>query len=125
MITNINLSKQQNKVFIRAPKRLDAFTAPFLYEDLEEKIGKGICLVLDLSQTQFIDPVGADTIKEGLIRCKQYRVRLTLKGVKPPIKVALQQLGVLQYSRQKKRAKLHTPSGSSRHNVSTPSQQAS
>ena len=125
MISNLNVSKKKDKILIRAPKRLDAFTAPFLYEDLEGKIRKSISLVLDLSQTKFIDPVGADAIKEGLMRCKQHHVRLTLKGVKPQIKLTLKQMGILQHSRQKKNNELHSSSASKRCNLSASEQKAS
>ena len=125
MISNLKIAKKRDKILIRAPKRLDAFTAPFLYEDLEEKIRKRISLTLDLSQTQFIDPVGADTIKEGIIRCKQHHVRLTLKGVKPQIKLTLKQMGILQYSRQIKRNQLNDSSDTNRSNLSASDQKAS
>jgi anti-anti-sigma regulatory factor len=36
-------------VTVRVPKRVDAWTAPFLAKDLEEKIQEGISIVLDLT----------------------------------------------------------------------------
>lgn len=114
--TSQNLDKL-NLITICAPKRLDTFTAPCLYEDLVEKICKGAYIVLDLSQTQFVDPVGADVIKEGLLRCKQHRAHLSLRGVKPQVKSVLHAGGVLQYFKQQARKKSRKKSSLSPQNV--------
>lgn len=87
--------KPSKLVQIRAPRRLDRFTAPPLFEDLESKVEKGICLAIDLSQTQVVDRVGAGVIREGFLRCKKNRTRLKLLGVKPAVKKALQNEGLL------------------------------
>lgn len=86
---------------IRAPKRLDICTASFLAKDLEAKIQTAAGIVLDLSETQFIDPEGTQTILEGLLKAKQNHVKFGLKGVRPQLKVILELGGVLQFFREK------------------------
>jgi anti-anti-sigma factor len=88
-------------VTVRVPKRVDAWTAPFLAEDLEEKIQSGIAIVLDLTQTQFIEPSSANVLLEGLMKSRVRQARMSLRGVKPQVKVVLEMAGVLQHFRRK------------------------
>jgi anti-anti-sigma factor len=88
-------------VTVRVPKRVDAWTAPFLAKDLEEKIQEGISIVLDLTQTQFIEPGSANVLLEGLIKSRARRARMTLRGVSPQVKVVLEMAGVLKHFRRK------------------------
>lgn len=88
-------------LIVHAPKRIDFCTAPFLAEDLEVKIQEGNAIVLDLTQTQFLDPEGTNVVLQGLLKSKQRHARFSLRGVKPQVKVILELAGVLQYFRQK------------------------
>ncbi|HEY9620300.1 MAG TPA: STAS domain-containing protein [Crinalium sp.] len=88
-------------ITVYAPKRLDSLTAPFLERDLEDKIQAGRLVVLDLTQTNFIDPSSADVLMKGLIKSKQRRARLSLKGVNPQVKLVLELAGILQHFRRK------------------------
>ena len=88
-------------VTVRVPKRVDEWTAPFLAKDLEEKIQEGIAIVLDLTQTQFIEPSSANVLLEGLIKSRARHARMTLRGVQPQVKVVLELAGVLKYFHRK------------------------
>ena len=103
-----------NAVKIHLPKRLDMLAAPFLYEDLENMVWQGRCLVLDFSKTQFIDPTGLSVLKEGFIKCKNKSTRLILLGVKPHIKAILEAAQLFDLLKQKpgerlRRDRLSTP----------------
>ncbi len=88
-------------ITVRAPKRLDLLTAPFLSQDLEEKICEGQSVVLDLTQTQFIDPAIANVFLEGLIKSRQRSARFSLRGVSPQARLVLEMSGVLQHFQRK------------------------
>jgi anti-anti-sigma factor len=88
-------------VTVRVPKRVDVWTAPSLAKDLEEKIQEGIAIVLDLTQTQFIEPASANVLLEGLIKSRARHARMTLRGVNPQVKVVLEMAGVLKHFRRK------------------------
>jgi anti-anti-sigma factor len=88
-------------ITVYAPKRLDGFTSPFLERDLDEKIQPGAMVVLDLTQTNFIDPPSANVLMQGLIKSKQRRARLSLRGVNSQVKLVLELAGVLQHFRRK------------------------
>ncbi|NJN57550.1 MAG: STAS domain-containing protein [Leptolyngbyaceae cyanobacterium SL_5_9] len=91
-------------VTVRVPKRVDVWTAPSLAKDLEEKIQEGIAIVLDLTQTQFIEPASANVLLEGLIKSRARNARMTLRGVNPQVKVVLEMAGVLKHFRRKHNA---------------------
>jgi anti-anti-sigma factor len=88
-------------VTVRAPKRIDCCTAPFLAQDLAARVQEGADIILDLNQTQFIDPDGAKVIIEGLKQAKEHHVSFSLKGVKPQVQVILEIAGILQHFRKK------------------------
>jgi anti-anti-sigma factor len=88
-------------VTVRVPKRVDVWTAPSLAKDLEEKIQEGIAIVLDLTQTQFIEPASANVLLEGLVKSRARHARMTLRGVNPQVKVVLEMAGVLKHFRRK------------------------
>jgi anti-anti-sigma factor len=88
-------------ITVYAPKRIDLCTAPFLEKDLDAKIQEGVSLVLDLTQTQFLDPKNADILMQGLIKSKERHARLMLRGVQPQVKVVLEMAGVMRHFRRK------------------------
>jgi anti-anti-sigma factor len=87
------------RVVVFAPSRLDFLTAPFLAQDLEAKIQEGASIVLDFTKTQSIDPAVTDVLIDGFIKSKQRQARLSLKGVKPQVKLVLEMAGILQHFR--------------------------
>lgn len=90
----------QATVVIRAPKRLDALTAPHLSMDFDKRIPPGGVVILDLSQTQFVDPESADKILQGLMLAKQRHARFSLRGVNHQTQLVLEMAGILQYFRR-------------------------
>ncbi len=86
---------------IRAPKRIDVCTASFLAQDLAAKILTTEAIVLDLSETQFIDAEGSNAILQGLLQAKQQQVKFALRGVHPQLKMILELGGVLKFFREK------------------------
>jgi anti-anti-sigma factor len=88
-------------ITVYAPKRIDCCTAPFLAQDLDEKLQPGVSLVIDLGQTQFIDPPSVDILMQGILKARQRRARLSLQKVTPQVKVVLEMAGVLQFFRRK------------------------
>lgn len=88
-------------ITVRAPKRLDLLTAPSLAHDLEQKICEGQAVILDLTQTKFIDPAIANVFLEGLIKSKQRSARFSLRGVSPQARLVLEMSGVLQHFQRK------------------------
>lgn len=90
-----------NATTIRTPKRIDVCTASFLAQDLEAKISSAKAIVLDLTETQFIDPEGSNVILKGLLQAKQQQVKFALRGVQPQLKVILELSGVLKFFREK------------------------
>jgi anti-anti-sigma factor len=95
------MTATSSTVTVYAPKRIDGFTAPFLEKDLDGKIRTGTMVILDLTQTNFIDPPSADVLMQGLIKSKQRRARFSLRGVNPQVKLVLEMAGVLQHFRRK------------------------
>ena len=90
-----------NTTTIRAPKRIDVCTASFLAQDLEAKIPTTEAIVLDLTETQFIDSEGSNAILKGLLQAKQQQVKFALRGVHPQLKMILELGGVLKFFREK------------------------
>lgn len=95
------MSTPSEVITIRAPRRIDFCTAPFLAKDLDEKLKTGVSLILDLSQTQFIEPSSTEVLIQGALKSKLRHARLSLQGVTPQVKVVLELGGVLSYFRRK------------------------
>ena len=91
----------QERLIIRAPHRIDAFTVPHLSKDFELKIEPGRQIILDFSLTQTIDPNAADVVLQGLMLAKQRQAQFLLKNVKPQVSVILDMAGVLRFFRKK------------------------
>ena len=103
MMDSFELSQSSRSITWQLPERIDRLVAPFLYEDFENVIWEGTCLVLDLSQTQFIDAVGIDVLKAGFVKCQRHAVQLGVRGMQPPIKAILQAAGFLDAFKPQKR----------------------
>lgn len=86
---------------VRAPKRLDTLVCPALAIDLREKIQPGRGVVLDLSQTQFIELESAELILQGLLLAKRCNAHFSLRGVNSQVQQILETAGVLQHFRRK------------------------
>lgn len=95
------LNSSPSVVTIRAPRRLDTLTAPHLARDLEAKIHEGGTIVLDFSQTQFLEAESAEIILYGWKLAKERDARFLLRGVHEPVKLVLELSGVLQFFRKK------------------------
>jgi anti-anti-sigma factor len=94
------LNSTGQSTIVRAPKRLDQTTSPYMAQDLETKIQPGSSIVLDLSQTQFLAPESAEVILHSLILAKQREAKLSLRGVNQRVEVVLSLAGVLQFFRK-------------------------
>ncbi|MBW4519807.1 MAG: STAS domain-containing protein [Scytolyngbya sp. HA4215-MV1] len=95
------LNSIQEKLVIRVPHRIDAFTAPHLSKDFELKIEQGRQIILDFSLTRTIDPNAADVVLQGLMLAKQRNAQFSLKNVQPQVRVILEMAGVLRFFRKK------------------------
>lgn len=91
------LVSPQPLITIRAPKRLDSLTAPYLAQDFDTKIHPSSRIVLDLSQTQSIDPASAEVILQGLLLAKQRAAKFSLRGVNQQVQLVLAAAGVLDF----------------------------
>lgn len=87
-------------ITIRIPKRVDVLTAPHLSKDVQERIPVHGSVVLDLSQTQIVEPNYANVFLEALMIAKQRETRFSLRGVQPQVKVVLESAGVLRFFRK-------------------------
>ena len=88
-------------VTIRLPRRIDGYTAHFLMADLNEKIQKGSTIVLDMTHTQHVEMDSVHVFRLGLVKSRERKARLTLRGVQPQISKALKTAGVLDLFRRK------------------------
>ena len=103
----INLVNNTDRpVTIRVPKRVDVYTAHFLMADLNKKIQKGATIVLDMIHTQHVDLDSVHVFSLGLIKSRERKARLTLRGVQPQIRTILKTSGILGQFRRKPTAQL-------------------
>lgn len=70
---NINVTESITRVITLSPQgRLDAFTAPDMRQQIESQLEAGNSqLVIDLSQTQFLDSAGMAVLVSALKSCRQ------------------------------------------------------
>lgn len=70
---NIDVSQTITSVVTLAPKgRLDAFNAPEMRTQIQQQVANGqCCLVIDLSETQFLDSAGMAALVSALKLCRQ------------------------------------------------------
>ena len=88
-------------VTIRVPKRVDVYTAQFLMADLNKKIQKGTNIVLDMTHTHHVDLDSVNVFTIGLLKSRERKARLTLRGVQPQIRSILKIAGILGQFRRK------------------------
>ena len=91
----------EKSITLYIPRRLDTFSAPFLYEDLENILRGETYLILDFSRTRYIDSVGISVLREGFIKCRNQSARLILRSVKPHIKALLQTANLFEIGKRK------------------------
>ncbi len=87
-------------IVIRAPRYINALTAPHLVMDLEAKIAKRGKVILDLGQTQKIEPENVEVILQGLMLARQRNAQFSLRAVQPQVRLILEVGGILQYFRR-------------------------
>jgi anti-anti-sigma regulatory factor len=87
----------QDIVMIHTPKRLDRLVANYLVNDLDAKLCPGRRVVLDFSQTQFIDDEGSKAVLKGIGLAKQRGAKISLKRVHPQVAILLKMAGVLTH----------------------------
>ena len=88
-------------VTIRVPKRVDVYTAQFLMADLNKKIQKGATIVLDMTHTHHVELDSVNVFTIGLLKSRERKARLTLRGVQPQIRSILKIAGILGQFRRK------------------------
>jgi anti-sigma B factor antagonist len=82
------ISKQiSGTSILRLIGRIDAYTAP-PFEKLFQKLSIDplSCVIVDLSQVDFIDSTGLATLVIGMKRCRQQQGELVLCGIQQPIR---------------------------------------
>ncbi len=96
---NIDITESITSVITLAPKgRLDAFSAPVMREEIQQQVAKGKHrLVIDLSQTQFLDSAGMAALVSALKLCRQQDGDVRL--VWPEIEVVKRILALTKFDR--------------------------
>lgn len=89
------ISHASRTITWRLPNRIDRAGAPNFYEHLGHFRWEGMSLILDLSETQFIDAAGIGILKASAINCQRHNMRLGLRGITPSIREILQMAGFL------------------------------
>ena len=83
--------------FIRLPRRIDSSISPLLAADFRHKIRPGITLVLDMTQTIFIDPITTAVFWEGIVRSQQTGAKIAVQGMKPQVLQIFELAGCVPY----------------------------
>ncbi|MDJ0707384.1 MAG: STAS domain-containing protein [Leptolyngbyaceae cyanobacterium MO_188.B28] len=91
----------ETSVTIRVPKRVDVYTAQFLMADLNKKIQKGKTIVLDMTNTHHVEMDSVNVFTIGLLKSRERKAKLALRGVQPQISAVLRLAGVLGQFRRK------------------------
>lgn len=89
-----------SKIVVRIPRRVDALIVPAMSQDLDGKIQEGTKIILDFSQTSFIEIEATDVFLECLVRATQRNAKIALRGVRPSVRTSLERGGVLEYFRR-------------------------
>lgn len=87
-------------VIVQLPKQVEMANIPALTNDLDRKIQSGRKVILDFSQTCFIQSEAISLFLDGVAKAQQRSARLSLRGVRPSIKVRLEANGILDYFRR-------------------------
>ena len=88
-------------VTIRVPKRVDVYTAQFLMADLNKKIQRGKTIVLDMTHTNHVAMDSINVFTIGLLKSRERKAKLTLRGVQPQIRTILRLAGIMGQFRRK------------------------
>ena len=88
-------------VTIRVPKRVDTYTAHFMMEDLNQRIQKGAAIVLDMTHTQHVEIDSVHVFALSLLKSRECKAKLSLRGVQPQITRVLKNAGILELFRRK------------------------
>ncbi|NEP20126.1 MAG: STAS domain-containing protein [Leptolyngbya sp. SIO4C1] len=82
---------------IRLPSRVDLVIAPFFAADLKRKTKPGAVIVLDMSQTQFVDPSMMNIFLSGVIRCHTEGAQLVARNMSLQVRQVFQRAGLLKH----------------------------
>jgi anti-anti-sigma regulatory factor len=85
---------------IRLPERIDASTIAAITQQFQTQILEKGGVILDMSQTELVEPEMATVILEGLNLAKQRSTQLSLMAVRASVAHVLIQTGVLQHFRR-------------------------
>lgn len=88
-----------NAFIVKMPKRVDRTVVPAIASDLDHHIQLGRKVILDFSQTDFIESKTTDVFLDGIAKATQRSARLSLRGVRPSVKIKLEVGGILDYFR--------------------------
>ena len=85
---------------VQLPKQVEIANIPAITSELDRKIQSGRKVILDFSQTCFIQSEAISLLLDGIAKAQQRSARLSLRGVRPSIKVRLEAGGILDYFRR-------------------------
>ena len=71
--------------------------SPLLAADLKSKIRPGTTLVLDMTQTKFVDPITTSVFWYGIIQSQLEGVKIVVQGMKPQVLQVFELSGCMPY----------------------------